>query len=161
MNDLGKIESISEIHDFQIGNRAPLNGSDGSRMGFTSMLGALIGYSKYDGYEVKTENHRFLILIDNEQNCCESWGYLSSDDNLSDYIGKTLLDVILTDTALNQKAVDKSDYYGDDEGGIQFVDFKCSGGSVLQLAVYNAHNGYYGHPIFVIKDEEILLSETL
>lgn len=161
MNDYGKITSISEIHDFQVGNRAPLNGSGGSRMGMTAMLGGLTGYSKYDGYEVETDNHRFLILIDNGQCCCESWGYLSSDDNLTNYIGKTLLEVVLTDTALNQKAVDKSDYYGGDEGGIQFVDFKCSDGSVLQLAVYNAHNGYYGHPIFVIKDEEIMMSDTL
>ena len=161
MNNYGKITSISEIHDFRIGNRSPLYGSNCCRKSVTSMLGALFGYSKYDGYEVKTENHRFLILIDNGQCCCESWGYLSSDDNLTDYVGKTLLDVILTDTALNQKAVDKSDYYGDDSGGIQFVDFKCSDGSVFQLAVYNDHNGYYGHPIFVIKDEEILLSDTL
>ena len=64
MNDYGKITSISEVHDFQIGNKAPLNGSNGSEMGFAAMLGALTGYSKYDGYEVKTENHRFLILID-------------------------------------------------------------------------------------------------
>ena len=35
MNDYGKMTSISEIHDFQIGDRAPLN--------------------EYDGYEVKTD----------------------------------------------------------------------------------------------------------
>ena len=80
---------------------------------------------------------------------------------MTDYVGKTLLEVVLTDTALNQKAVDKIDYNDDASCVIQFVDFKCSDGSVFQLSVYNAHNGYYGHPIIVIKDDEILLSDTL
>lgn len=43
---------------------------------------------------------------------------------------------------------------------IQFVDFVTSRGT-FQLAVYNSHNGYYGHGIIVAKDDEILLNETL
>ena len=43
-----------------------------------------------------------------------------------------------------------------DEDGFKFAD-----GSVLQFAVYNAHNGYYGHPIIIAKDKEILLQDTL
>jgi hypothetical protein len=60
---------------------------------------------------------------------------------------------------LNQTVVKESGYY-EDEGGIQFVDFVTDKG-VFQLAVYNAHNGYYGHGILVAKDDEILLNDTL
>ena len=55
--------------------------------------------------------------------------------------------------------LEKSGYY-EEEGGIQFVTFKTNK-SVFQLAVYNCHNGYYGHGIIVAKDEEILLNDTL
>ena len=98
------------------------------------------GYGEYDGYKITTEKTEYLILIDNGQCCCESWGYFVSEDDINDYIGKDLIDVALTDKALNNKKLKESGYY-DDYGGIQFVDFKFSDGSVLQFAVYNAHNG--------------------
>lgn len=82
------------------------------------------------------------------------------EDNTEDFIGKTLIDVELTDKALNTQKVEDSGYY-EDGGGIQFVNFKFSDGSVLQFAVYNAHNGYYGHPIIIAKDTEILMEDTL
>lgn len=69
-------------------------------------------------------------MIDNGQCCCESWGYFVSEDDINDYIGKDLIDVALTDKALNNKKLKESGYY-DDYGGIQFVDFKFSDGSVL------------------------------
>ena len=124
------------------------------------MLNALRGYGEYDGYKITTEKTEYLILIDNGQCCCESWGYFVSEDDINDYIGKDLIDVALTDKALNNKKLKESGYY-DDCGGIQFVDFKFSDGSVLQFAVYNAHNGYYGHPIIVAKGDEIICQDTL
>jgi hypothetical protein len=161
INNLGDIISINVIEGFNCGHTLSLDGNNGSRLGFSQMLSGLFGgYGSYDGYEIKTDEHCFLILISNEQNCCESWGYFSSNDSVSDFIGKTLIKVELTDTALNSSKVDESNYYND-EGGIQFVDFKFSDGTVLQFAVYNAHNGYYGHPILILKDENILLSDTL
>ena len=87
-------------------------------------------------------------------------GYFSSEDNFSDYIGKELVGIRFTDTALKQSnAEDPTDYL--DEGGIQFVDFIFADNSVFQLAVYNAHNGYYGHSILFVKDDEVLLNNTL
>lgn len=158
---MNKLISVNEIFGFRIGNRPQISGENGSQLGIVGMINYLSGVGiSFDGYEVKTENATYRILIENEQNCCESWGYFSSDDNYEDFIGKDLVDVSLTDTALNQQKVQESGWY-DDEGGIQFVDFKFSDGSVLQFAVYNAHNGYYGHSIYVIKDEEILHSDTL
>lgn len=118
-----------------------------------------IDWSNQDGYRVKTDHHEFYVLISNGQSCCESWGYFSSEDDLQDFIGANLIEVKLTDVALNQKKVEESDCYSD-SGGIQFVDFVTDEG-VFQLAVYNAHNGYYGHSITVLKDEEVLLDDGL
>ena len=156
---LGIIQSIDEVLDLKIGHVAPLCGK-GGRLGVSQMINATLGgFSSMDGYKVVTDKHTFYVLIDNCQSCCESWGYLSSDDNLPRYIGSELSEVNLTDTALNKHIVEQSGYY-EDEGGIQFVDFVTNNG-VFQLAVYNAHNGYYGHGIMVAKDEEIVLDETL
>lgn len=158
--DLGKVISIKEVIDFTCGNTGVMRGNNGAQLGMTSMVNKLLGFEKYDGYEIHTDKHRFLILISNEQNCCESWGYFASNDDFNDFIGKTLIEVSLTDKALNNKVLEGSGYYEDD-GGIQFVDFRFSDGSKLQFAVYNAHNGYYGHPILVAKDEDILTHDTL
>jgi hypothetical protein len=156
---LGNIVEIEEVFDVRIGNVTPLNGKNGSQLGLAQMLNTLYSHTNMDGYKLVTDKHTFHILIDNQQSCCESWGYLSSEDDFATFIGRELLEVRLTDTAINQTKVDRSDYYEDD-GGIQFVDFITDGG-VLQLAVYNAHNGYYGHGIIVAKDEEIILNDTL
>jgi hypothetical protein len=155
---LGKIKSIEEVYNFKIQPVANMNGS-GGRLGMSQMINALCGYSDMEGYKVETEDHVFYVLIDNGQSCCESWGYLSSEDNFTPFIGTELIEIKLTDVALNQSVVEKSGYY-EDSGGIQFVDFVTERG-VFQLAVYNAHNGYYGHGILVAKDNEILLNDTL
>lgn len=153
---LGKIESIKEV--FDVGISPTRNTLDGN-LGFSQMVKALSGYYVMDGFEVKTTKHTYYVLIDNEQSCCESWGTISSEDNLKKFIGADLLEVNLTDKALNKQKVEESNYYCD-EGGIQFVDFVTTEG-VLQLAVYNAHNGYYGHPIVVAKDDDVLLDCVL
>ena len=110
-------------------------------------------YGDLDGYFIKTDKTEVFILISSLQHCCEKWGYLSSDDDLSLFIGAKLQDVKLTDKALNQEIVEKSGYY-EYAGGIQFVDFITNKGT-FQIAVYNSHNGYYGHDIFVIMDKVI------
>lgn len=116
-------------------------------------------YKMMDGYKVETDKHTFYVLIDNMQSCCESWGYFSNEDDFNDFIGAELFEINLTDKALNKKKLKESGYY-EDEGGIQFVDFVTSIG-VFQLAVYNAHNGYYGHGILVLKDNETVLEDVL
>lgn len=155
---LGIIKKIEEVKNFKIQPIANLDGK-GGRLGIGQMISALSGFSDMDGYKVETDNHTFCILIDNYQSCCECWGYMSSEDDFKQFIDSELIEVKLTDNALNQTLVDKSGYY-EDEGGIQFVDFVTSEGT-FQLAVYNGHNGYYGHGILVAKDNEILLNETL
>ena len=143
METLGKILSIEEITNVSLGNTGSLNGSNGSRLGIIQIMSGLMGGASYDGYKVKTE----------------SWGYFYLNDDEQEFIGSELRAVNLTDKALNKKKVDESGYY-EDCGGIQFVDFETDKGT-LQFAVYNAHNGYYGHPIIFAKDKEIFYQDTL
>jgi hypothetical protein len=119
------------------------------------------GYS-FDGYEIITEQERYLILISNMQNCCEDWGYTTTNDDVNDFIGSELIAITFTDTSLNTLNIKKiSDYgYMHDIVGIKFVNFITSNG-MLQLAVYNAHNGFYGHDIKVIKNNVELLDDCL
>lgn len=121
-------------------------------------------YYTLDGYKISTADHTIRVLISSNQQCCESWGYFASEDDLSAFVGAALQEIRLTDTALKQEVVEAS-CYGDehryeDGGGVQFVDFVTSQGT-FQLAVYNAHNGYYGHPILVAIDDEKLLEADL
>lgn len=157
---LGKIETIEVVRDFGLANMTPVEGSKGARIGLGSMIGELCGRRTMGGYKVKTSKHELLVLIDNEQSCCENWGYFSSDDNLQDYVGATLQAVELVDTALNVKDLEERFTYGFYEGGVQFVTFKTDRGD-FQLAVYNAHNGYYGHGIIIAEDGHILCQDTL
>lgn len=154
---LGKIKNIEEINNFEIGAVARKNSE--KSLGMSQMMDRLIGRQNMDGYKVETERETFHVLIDNGQSCCESWGYFASEDDLNPFIGSELLEIELTDTVLSKQKLEESDYY-DGDGGIQFVDFKTSAGT-FQLAVYNGHNGYYGHGIIVARDSEIILEDTL
>lgn len=112
----------------------------------------------YDGYRIVTDQHIILALIANDQQCCESWGYFSSDDDAA-FVGASLQEVRLTDTALNQASFDQRNLYLDD-GRIQFIDFVTDRG-VFQVAVYNGHNGYYGHSVVVRVDDADMLDTTI
>ncbi len=159
--EYGRIRSIDELHGFKVGNRYALNGSGGARLGLSQMVDAVFGSGgSMDGYAVVTSKHTVRTLIDDGQSCCEDSGYFSTDDDLSAYVGANLRDIEITDTALNTKAIDEKFEYGFDGGGVMFVTFKTSRGD-FQLAVYNSHNGYYGHGIIVAVDDEIKHQDTL
>ena len=115
---------------------------------------------KMVGYQVTTNQHQYRVLIRDQPSCCEQWGYITSEDDLSGYVGSTLLAVKLTDTALRTAVMQELEETDFDCGGIQFVDFVTDKG-VFQLAVYNSHNGYYGHRVRITKDEEVLLDSAL
>jgi hypothetical protein len=76
-----------------------------------------------------------LTIWDDGQSCCEA-RYMTTDDNLSDFNGATLLDFEL-------KSVESGDDDGWEEHEIQFLDVKTSNG-VFTMANHNVHNGYYG-----------------
>lgn len=167
----GKIKSIEEVINFECGNNMPLHGNGGSRLGFSAMVASLSGIRDMDGYKVETNSEMILVLIDNQQSCCENWGYMASDDDLSSFVGATLRDIELTDKRLETWSLTDDEKKSEedrkkhgwkeyDEGGIQFVTFKTSHGD-FQLAVYNGHNGYYGHEIIVAVGDKIIHQDTL
>lgn len=93
----------------------------------------------WTGAIVTTTEQTISVLIANEANCCEKWGYLTSVDDPSEFVGAALVGVTITDIAL--KTYDHEDL---DEGNIMFVNIETDRGT-FQIALYNAHNGFYGH----------------
>lgn len=126
-----KILSINEVEDFKLQEN---------------------DYRKFDGYEVVTDKQKILLLIEGHQQCCESFGYFMSKDNLGDFIGAELLEITLTDTALNTKKIDEEFKYGLDYVDLMFVNLKTNKG-ILQFTAYNEHNGYYGHDVKVVSEQ--------
>ena len=119
------------------------------------------GYEKtYEGFIVTTDEQEIKVGIDNQQNCCESWGYLMSHDAIDEFIGAKLLDIKIVDAALNVKSyTEVVGEYGVDGGGTMFVNFETDKGT-FQLVAYNAHNGYYSHDAVVIS-KQLNVSEFL
>lgn len=112
------------------------------------------------GFEVSTSKQTIRLLIEDGQQCCESWGYFWCNDNPDGFVGAELLDVKLTGEALNEEVFSDSEagveYF---EGGIMFVDLVTDRG-VLQFVAYNNHNGYYGHQAR-IECQQLSHEETL
>lgn len=103
-----------------------------------------------DGYVIITDKgYSLSLLIDNYQNCCESWGYATTEDNLNDFIGSEVIGYTVFDenkaVAANKvfdTEIFKTDGY--DAGSILFLNIHTNKGD-LQFSVYNCHNGYYSH----------------
>jgi hypothetical protein len=108
------------------------------------------------GYRIETSKNEYKLLIDNQQDCCENWGYLSSDDDINSYLGSELLEISIVDESLKSTKIKmKSKHLSDDDVkgrgdmNAMFINLETSEG-LLQFAVYNSHNGYYGHEVFYI-----------
>lgn len=105
----------------------------------------------YVGYQIITDVQTIRVGISDGQDCCEVYGYLITNDDIEDFIGAGLIEISITDTALNNKKIEELEYL--DCGGAMFVNFETTEG-LLQFVAYNAHNGYYGH-------DAVLLSKQL
>jgi hypothetical protein len=114
-----------------------------------------VQWSNMSGYAITTNEQVIKLLIDDEQSCCENFGYFMSEDDFNDFIGAQLIDVRITDTELKEGLLEKrdldieSEYF---EGDVMFVDIVTSKGT-LQFVAYNEHNGYYGHEAKVISKQ--------
>lgn len=113
-------------------------------------------YSDYEGYLIETNKQVIKFGIQNHQSCCENWGYFSSEDGFEEFIGADLLDIETVDTVLKIEKLESEDVNVED---CMFVNFKTSNG-LLQFAVYNSHNGYYGHVVKLIS-EQLTLDASL
>lgn len=119
-----------------------------------------INHYSFDGYKLTTSNSTILVLIDSHHQCCEYFGYICTDDNPNQFIGKTLTEIRTTDTDLRNEIIKELDLI-DHMTGIQFVTFIFADGAQFQLAVFNEHNGYYGHDIKVIINDKTILDGCL
>jgi hypothetical protein len=105
-------------------------------------------YNNYDGFIIALDNGQAVKLgIDNNQNCCENWGYMMSQDNFEEFVGSEIVKIEAVDEALNVSIV--PDIY---EGGVMFVNIQTTKG-LLQFTAYNEHNGYYSHDAVVIEND--------
>lgn len=107
------------------------------------------------GYVVTTTVGEIIVMIDDGQLCCEDWGYVSTPDDVSEFVGAELLKVEVVDDALNKKLLD--DVY---DACAIFVNFETSNG-LFQLTIYNGHNGYYSHDVLVKRGESVLEDGSL
>jgi hypothetical protein len=110
--------------------------------------------SVFDGVTIETSEHTICIGVDNQSQCCESWGFLQCEDDFKDYIGATVLQVVAVDTNMHLKKIEE-DFNTDDECGTCFINVETSKGT-LQFAAYNSHNGYYGHDVVIRIDSETI-----
>lgn len=107
-------------------------------------------WDEFAGYQIITDKQTIKLGISNSQNCCESWGYFMSEDDLKEFEGAELKEITLTDVALKTEIFESKDI--DFEGDLMFVNFSTDKG-VLQFTAYNQHNGYYGHNAIVISEQ--------
>lgn len=112
-------------------------------------------FSRMAGYAIHTSEQIIKLLIDDESQCCEQWGYFMSEDDFEDFIGAELINLKITDTELKEGLLKQNDVdvnSGWFEGDVMFVDIVTSNGT-LQFIAYNEHNGYYGHEAKVISKQ--------
>lgn len=106
-------------------------------------------WSEYAGYKIVTDKQTIFFAISNNQQCCENWGYLMSNDNLDDFIDANLISIGLVDEELKTALLD--DEFST-EASCMFVNVETSKG-LLQFVAYNDHNGYYGHHAVVVSNQ--------
>jgi hypothetical protein len=107
-------------------------------------------WGDYDGYEIITDKQIIQIGISDGRSCCESFGCIITNDEIKEFIGSNLINISITDLALNNKKIEELEYL--DSGGAMFVNLETSEG-LLQFVAYNSHNGYYGHEAVLISKQ--------
>ena len=76
-----------------------------------------------------------LVLLDDDGQCCEERFITAETDDLDYYVGATLLDVEVSDVAVNDEPEALHE--------VRFLNIHTSKG-VVTFATHNKHNGYYG-----------------
>ncbi len=117
-------------------------------------------YPTYQGYIIVTTKQNILIGIGSEQSCCENWGYFDNLDDLQSFIGANLIDIKAVDLTTDKKSLKEMSDRGvsfnneevEAEKETMFIDIETDLG-VIQIGVYNSHNGYYGHEVKVVSTQ--------
>ena len=120
------------------------------------------------GYKIHTDKQVISLLISNGQTCCESWGYLMSEElnEGDDFIGAIITSISqVKESDINQpqaKLIHAGGMETGNEGDIGREEYDMEPGGektvfinihtdrgTLQFKAYNSHNGYYGHQVQV------------
>jgi hypothetical protein len=99
-------------------------------------------HKTYGGWLVITNKQIVRFMIDDRPNCCESFGWITTNDDPQYFVGSRLRDVKVVDEALNVH----EELPEDTDAFAIFLNIETDIGT-LQFAVYNEHNGYYGHAV--------------
>lgn len=74
------------------------------------------------GYEITTDQQVIQLLISNNSSCCEQWGVITTEDDISDFVGANLLFISLVDADYNTHSlIKKNDLYSEEVEAV-FVD---------------------------------------
>jgi len=109
-------------------------------------------FDEFIGYKITTTSQEILIGISDGGQCCENYGYLTSEDDFSDFIGSELTKIESIDTSLNVKVVEYLNNQNIDMDSCMFFNLYTTNG-MLQFVVYNEHNGYYSHDAVFISNQ--------
>ena len=103
----------------------------------------------YEGFRIDTNKQTIEIKISNLDHCCERWGHICSQDDLSSFIGSIMKEIVVVNEKIVQTKVklEKIDKHNDELFAI-FVNVITNQGT-LQFTLYNQHNGYYGHFVII------------
>ena len=114
-----------------------LGGNAKSVAAFTSAIGKTIvnvSLGQDDALHLKFDDGSGIRFYDDGQLCCES-RYMTTDDDLSSFIGTKLLGAEI------KSAPEVPDQYEDHE--VEFLEIQTNAG-VFTMASHNEHNGFYG-----------------
>jgi hypothetical protein len=117
----------------------------------------VVGHLRYVGFVIETSSGCIGVGIQEGRKCCESYGYLSSLDNFDDFIDSQVLSVSVVDSALNLTTLKLKEVQADN---CIFVNIETTKG-LFQITVYNEHNGYYAHDVYVSNCDAILVNRYL
>lgn len=139
----------------------------------------LFSGEQYVGIEIRISEGTYLertfrVEIEDERECCEIWGTMLSEDDLTPYIGSVLHRIDVCNTNLKSSTYhdfceqkEQIDYiqqiknrHGICYRNIQFINFYTSKG-MFQLTVYNCHNGYYGHDVTIKYENDVLYKKKI
>ena len=96
------------------------------------------GYKQtYEGLIIETDKGSIKLVISDSQSCCENFGslFFETPDDISQFIDAEILQI-------EDISIKREEYIDtDSETQLRITTDK----GIIQYAIYNEHNGYYGH----------------
>lgn len=121
----------------------------------------------YSGFRVVlSDNNSIMFVIEDNQQCCESFGYISVNDNLEEFIGSTLQKVeVVTgkEYTKSELVIDSLNQANDSHIKIEecvFLVLTTDKGE-LTFTVYNHHDGYYSPNVAVFVGNKLHLETRI